>query len=252
MQPSCSICKSNRIGPATVEILINSDETVCARCDSRTNQRWMPISTQPTDLSILQAPIGKRLPGRPRPWNSSRWGPDPQGANRYGVTDIEIIPEAGGQAARFAPEALIDRWGSMLLVALITIVFVTGLAKLNDTGRGSAGYAITALSNLFFPHEELVLMDVTFNRKRDGGADLLFVYGQIANNGSEERLVPPVELTLRQEGGHKVYQWSYRPAVRRIAAGESLRFSTSIVRPPSNAQIIEVRLSKPEHMAGLR
>ncbi|MEQ8599150.1 MAG: DUF3426 domain-containing protein [Devosia sp.] len=74
-----------------------------------------------------------------------------------------------------------------------------------------------------------------------GGNDVLTVSAQIVGQSGSPVAVPPVVVSLLDETGHAVYEWSVSPRVRDLMAGERATFDTRLSLPPSEA--VRVRLS---------
>jgi len=74
-----------------------------------------------------------------------------------------------------------------------------------------------------------------------GGNDVLTVSAQIVGQSRTPVAVPPVVVSLLDETGHAVYEWSVSPQVRDLMAGERATFDTRLSLPPSEA--VRVRLS---------
>lgn len=74
-----------------------------------------------------------------------------------------------------------------------------------------------------------------------GGNDVLTVSAQIVGQSQIPVAVPPVVVSLLDETGRAVYEWSVSPQVRDLMAGERATFDTRLTLPPSEA--VRVRLS---------
>jgi hypothetical protein len=53
--------------------------------------------------------------------------------------------------------------------------------------------------------------------------------------------VPPVLVTLLNDKGATIYEWTATPAIREMEPGELIDFSTEVNAPPAGA--VAVRLS---------
>ncbi len=73
------------------------------------------------------------------------------------------------------------------------------------------------------------------------GNDVLMVSAQIVGLTAKPTRVPPVVVSLLDEHGSAVYEWSVTPRVRDLMAGERATFDTRLSLPPSEAA--RVRLS---------
>ncbi|MCR6672254.1 zinc-ribbon domain-containing protein [Devosia ginsengisoli] len=73
------------------------------------------------------------------------------------------------------------------------------------------------------------------------GKEVLVVSAQIVGKLPEPVTVPPVVVTLVDEQGNGIYEWSVTPSVRDLMAGERATFDTQLTLPPGEAA--RVRLS---------
>lgn len=73
------------------------------------------------------------------------------------------------------------------------------------------------------------------------GRDVLTVSAQIVGLMPKPKPVPPVVVSLLDASGQPVYEWSVRPRVQDLMAGERATFDTQLSSPPANA--VHVRLS---------
>ena len=74
-----------------------------------------------------------------------------------------------------------------------------------------------------------------------GGNDVLTVSAQIVGRAARPVAVPPVVVSLLDQEGQAVYEWSVAPRVPDLMAGERATFDTRLSLPPSEA--VRVRLS---------
>lgn len=87
----------------------------------------------------------------------------------------------------------------------------------------------------------LDFVDLETLKTLSGGNDVLTVSAQIVGRSRTPVVVPPVVVSLLDETGHAVYEWSVAPRVRDMMAGERATFDTRLSLPPSEA--VRVRLS---------
>ena len=78
-------------------------------------------------------------------------------------------------------------------------------------------------------------------RTLSNGKDMLLVSAQIVGRNQKPVAVPPVVVSLLDEAGNAVYEWSVAPRVSDLMAGERATFDTRLSLPPSEA--VRVRLS---------
>ncbi|SMQ86282.1 MJ0042 family finger-like domain-containing protein [Devosia lucknowensis] len=87
----------------------------------------------------------------------------------------------------------------------------------------------------------LEFSDLATLKSLSGGNDVLSVSAQIVGLSPNPVPVPPVVISLLDESGHAVYEWSVQPRVNDLMAGERATFDTRLSLPPSEA--VRVRLS---------
>ena len=67
------------------------------------------------------------------------------------------------------------------------------------------------------------------------GSSVMQVDARIYSVAPRSVVVPPVLVTLLDEGGASVYEWSVMPEVRDLEPGEVVDFSTQLTSPPAAA-----------------
>lgn len=82
--------------------------------------------------------------------------------------------------------------------------------------------------------------DVTTVRSHKDGADLITVTARIYGVETRHLTVPPVIVTLLDEHGKPLYQWSVTPKVRDIEPGEIVDFSAELASPPPAATRVKL------------
>jgi predicted Zn finger-like uncharacterized protein len=87
----------------------------------------------------------------------------------------------------------------------------------------------------------LQFSDLATLRTTTGGNDVLMVSAQIAGIEPHPMPVPPVVVSLLDEAGRPIYEWSVTPQVKDLMAGERTTFDTRLPSPPEEAA--RVRLS---------
>jgi predicted Zn finger-like uncharacterized protein len=81
----------------------------------------------------------------------------------------------------------------------------------------------------------LEFRDVTTLVTLRGGARLMQVDGRIFSVAARSVVVPPVVVTLLDDAGAALYEWSVVPEVRDLEPGEVIDFSTQLSAPPASA-----------------
>ncbi len=79
----------------------------------------------------------------------------------------------------------------------------------------------------------------TFQEYENGGV-VLIVEGNIENIRKRSTHVPALKLSLRSSDAQEIYTWKIEPRVRRLPAGQNLRFSTRVASPPDIASDVEI------------
>jgi predicted Zn finger-like uncharacterized protein len=79
----------------------------------------------------------------------------------------------------------------------------------------------------------------TFQEYENGGV-VLIVEGIITNTRRRSTHVPALQLALRSSDAQDIYTWTVEPRVRRLPAGQNLRFSTRVTSPPEIATDVHV------------
>ena len=83
--------------------------------------------------------------------------------------------------------------------------------------------------------------NVSSMRTFKDGKEVLVVAAQIVGLMRDPVTVPAVVVTLINEDGQAIYEWSVTPSVRDLMAGERSTFDTQLTLPPGDAS--RVRLS---------
>ncbi|WP_323014752.1 zinc-ribbon domain-containing protein [Devosia sp.] len=83
--------------------------------------------------------------------------------------------------------------------------------------------------------------DLTSLRTQRDGKEVLVVSAQIVGLARNPVAVPPVVVTLIDDKGQGIYEWSTTPSVRDLMGGERSSFDTQLTQPPKAAA--RVRLS---------
>lgn len=83
----------------------------------------------------------------------------------------------------------------------------------------------------------------TLTSRRDG-QPVLHVSGTIRNSAGRRVIIPPLVVTLLDEDGRYLYQWSMSTAVSDIEPGEAIEFATELKQPPDGAKQVRLRFSE--------
>jgi predicted Zn finger-like uncharacterized protein len=86
----------------------------------------------------------------------------------------------------------------------------------------------------------LEFRDVTTLVALRKGSHVMQVDARIYSVAPRSIAVPPVVVTLLDEGGASVYEWSVRPEARDLEPGEVVDFSTQLTSPPAAARRVRL------------
>jgi hypothetical protein len=85
----------------------------------------------------------------------------------------------------------------------------------------------------------LEFYDITVERAFEGPTPVLLVSGEVRNIGRDDKIVPPVRLSLRDERSHEIFELVNTVAEQPLAAGASLPFQVRVENPPVDAVDLE-------------
>jgi predicted Zn finger-like uncharacterized protein len=91
--------------------------------------------------------------------------------------------------------------------------------------------------------------EVTTLRTLRDGKEVLLVSAQIVGLMPEPVVVPAVVVTLIDEEGRRIYEWSVTPGVRDLMAGERAGFDTQLTLPPGDARRVRLSFAGEQGMA---
>ncbi|AXS38751.1 zinc-ribbon domain-containing protein [Breoghania sp. L-A4] len=129
-----------------------------------------------------------------------------------------------------------------LVLFLSSVVLCVGVILLREpivrTAPNMAGlYSLVGMDvNL----RGLEFHDLRTYQEYENGGVVLIVEGNIENIRKRSTHVPAVKLSLRSSDAQEIYTWKIEPRVRRLPAGQNMRFSTRVASPPEIASDVEV------------
>lgn len=132
-------------------------------------------------------------------------------------------------------------WGALAL-------FVAGLSGGGYLFRDQIIHAWPQAAKLYAalgiesPASLLRLSDYAFSRGMQGAHAVLTVTGAISNDGKAEIAAPRVLVKLRNAAGRDIFTWTYQLPNKILAAGEKVKFETSLMDPPEEARNMEIIL----------
>ncbi|HUH75808.1 MAG TPA: zinc-ribbon domain-containing protein [Devosia sp.] len=128
--------------------------------------------------------------------------------------------------------------GVLALAGLICGAYVGRVPLVQHYPDLAGAYAAVGLSvNVV----GLDLSKATTLRTLRDGKEVLVVTAQITGLNKKPTAVPPVIVTLLDDGGHAVFEWRAAPKIGDLMVGERADFETQLVMPPVDAS--RVRLS---------
>lgn len=129
-----------------------------------------------------------------------------------------------------------------IVVALVLIALVTGGIAL----RTSIVRQLPSLAGLYesiglgVNVVGLEIRDLKTMRSQRGGNDILSIDSRIYSVSNRTVTVPSLVVTLLDDKGDALYEWSVTPQARDLAAGEVIQFSTELPKPPAGAAQVKL------------
>jgi predicted Zn finger-like uncharacterized protein len=87
------------------------------------------------------------------------------------------------------------------------------------------------------------LRDISHRQETEDGQPVLAIGGNLVNLSSRPVSVPPIEVTLTDEGHRLVLRKSFAAGVATLAPGQIARFHARLSSPPQAARHLELRLA---------
>ncbi len=85
----------------------------------------------------------------------------------------------------------------------------------------------------------LEFYDLAVERDFDGATPILLVSGEVRNIGRDDKLVPPVRVSLRDTASAEIFELVNVITEQPVAAGASVPFQIRIENPPADAVDLE-------------
>jgi hypothetical protein len=85
----------------------------------------------------------------------------------------------------------------------------------------------------------LEFYDLAVERDFDGATPILVVSGEVRNIGRDDKLVPPVRISLRDTRSQEIFELVNMISEEPIAAGAAVPFQIRVENPPSDAVDLE-------------
>ncbi len=163
---------------------------------------------------------------------------------------IELNPAASAAISRMLPVAAPDQarpGGSASLVGWLVGVLAVLVVASAVIGRNEivAGFpaSATLYQRLGLPITQqlgLQFEGITSQRLEEGGVTVLVVEGAIVNVSEHDRAVPPIRVTLLDDGGRRLQQELFKAKEIELEAGAKTSFSGRLVNPAEQARNFSV------------
>ncbi|MDP1732706.1 MAG: zinc-ribbon domain-containing protein [Devosia sp.] len=142
------------------------------------------------------------------------------------------------------PLARIRRAARLVALGLLLTLIVAGIAFRTEIVRGlpalAGAYAALGMKvNIV----GLEFRDTHTLMTLRSGANVLKVDARIYSVASRPVIVPPVVVTLLDENGAALYEWSVTPETRDLEPGEVVDFTTQLSSPPVGATRVRLTFS---------
>lgn len=85
----------------------------------------------------------------------------------------------------------------------------------------------------------LEFYDLAVERDFEGATPVLVVSGEVRNIGRDDKLVPPVRISLRDTRSHEIFELVNAITDQPVAAGAAVPFQIRVENPPSDAVDLE-------------
>ena len=95
----------------------------------------------------------------------------------------------------------------------------------------------------------LEFYDLAVERDFDGATPILLVSGEVRNIGRDDKLVPPVRISLRDTRSHEIFELVNVVTDQPIAAGAAVPFQIRVENPPEDAVDLEATFASFSEMA---
>lgn len=158
-------------------------------------------------------------------------GPAPSAAAKFRAQQAERMRRERMRAAAVV-------WGAtgVALAASATgaVAFRQDVAELWP--RSASAFAALGLDvNVY----GLEFYDLAVERDFDGATPVLLVSGEVRNIGRDDKLVPPVRISLRDTRSHEIFELVNVISDQPIAAGAAVPFQIRVENPPTDAVDLE-------------
>jgi len=150
---------------------------------------------------------------------------------------------------RAAPErSLADRLGILAgWLALAVMVFVIGWTGFRFREEFATLWpqssSLFATFGVAVNERGIAIDDWSYHREIENGEPVIVVTGRLVNRSARELTVPPVRVSLTDDGQHELYHWMKSPPQPTLMPGQSLGFSMRLPSPPPGAKHLQLRFA---------
>ena len=158
-------------------------------------------------------------------------GPAPSAAAKFRAQQAERMRRERSRAA-------VAAWGATGAAVAASmagmVVFRQDVAELWP--RSASAFAAFGLPvNVY----GLEFYDLAVERAFDGPTPILLVSGEVRNLGRDDKMLPPVRISLRDSHSQQVYETVHTIANAPLGAGTSTPFQIRLENPPADAVDLE-------------
>jgi predicted Zn finger-like uncharacterized protein len=230
---TCTSC-STRYYTDDAAIGVSGRTVRCAACGhSWFAEPQLTLSDRASEASaqrVKQEPLTRERVERLRR-AAEQPGPAPSAAAKFRAQQAERMRRERGRAA-------IAAWGAtgVAFAASATgmVVFRQDVAELWP--RSASAFAALGLDvNVY----GLEFYDLAVERAFDGPTPILLVSGEVRNIGRDDKMIPPVRISLRDEHSNEIFEIVHAMDGEPVVAGAAAPFQIRLENPPADAVDLE-------------
>ena len=198
-------------------------------------QLELRTAAEPTEATRAEAPAASEPLTRERVERLRRAaetpGPAPSAAAKFRAQQAERMRRERTRAAAVVWTAT----GAALAASATGMVaFRQDVAEIWP--RSASAFAALGLDvNVY----GLEFYDLAVERAFDGPTPILLVSGEVRNIGRDDKLVPPVRVSLRDTHSQEIFELVNAISDQPLAAGEAIPFQIRVENPPADAVDLE-------------
>lgn len=197
-------------------------------------QLELRTAAEPTEMVRAEAPANEPLT-RERVERLRRAaeqpGPAPSAAAKFRAQQADRMRK---ERARAAAVVWTATGAALAASATGMVAFRQDVAEIWP--RSASAFAALGLDvNVY----GLEFYDLSVERAFDGPTPILLVSGEVRNIGRDDKLVPPVRVSLRDTRSQEIFELVNSVTDHPLPAGESIPFQIRVENPPSDAVDLE-------------